>query len=74
MLLEFAPARGQPRTIADDLDGDVVDAEARSLDQLNCCPKEYFTVGTRESGIVRAEATSEIAEPGRGQQRVADRM
>ena len=73
-LLGFGAARPDLGPVPDDLDRDVADDEARLADQPERLAQQGRAGRARPLRAGRAEVLAEIAEPGRGQQGVADGM
>src|SRR5699024_252027 len=68
------PAAGQPRPVADHLHRDVADAEAGLTHPARGLTQQARPGGPCPFWAVHAEVRAEVADPGRGEERIAGRM
>ena len=72
--LGLLAARGEPRAVADQLAGDVADLPAGGAHAAQGLGEQVVARLRRPTRARSAEVAAEVAEPGRGEQRVADRV
>src|SRR5699024_1575530 len=67
-------APGEARTVADHLHRDVADAEAGLTHPARRLVQQTRARSPRPLGPIHAEVRAEVADPGRGEERIAGRM
>src|SRR5579875_1886917 len=73
-LLRLGAARADFRTVSDDLDGGVAQAPPAGPDEIGDVAQHVGPADAGPPGLVDTEHAADIAEPGCGQQRVAQRV